>query len=146
MTENSVNATPLIDVVMCLIVFFLIVGKMATDRGVPVRLPQTAVGQDEPSASIVVITVSRAAEGVRPSAPGTGGWLAYGIVVQLDGDRMQTPKDLEAAIRAKVLENPNVSVQIRGDRELAFGSMEPVFRALGQGGAKSVRLATERLP
>lgn len=138
---EAVNATPLIDVVMCLIVFFLIVGKLSSERGFPVNLPQTGVGQDEKSASVLIVTVSKAAE----DAPRTtGSWALYGISVQADGLATDTPKSLEAMVRGKLSENPQASVQIRADRELPFGAIEPVLRAAGQGGAKSVRLATER--
>ena len=36
--SGKINVTPLIDVVMVLIVFYLIVGKLAADRKAPVQL------------------------------------------------------------------------------------------------------------
>ncbi|MBY0311566.1 MAG: biopolymer transporter ExbD [Phycisphaerales bacterium] len=136
---EAVNVTPLIDVVMCLIIFFLIVGKLATDRGLPVNLPRTGVGQEEQSASLLVVTVVK----LGADEPKTG-WGAYGIRVQADGRTLDFPKDLETAVRGKLAGNPSASVQVRADRELPYGAIEPVLRALGLGGAKSVRLATER--
>ena len=51
---GEVNVTPLIDVVMCLIIFYLMVGKLATDRKTPVTLPESAVGtQAEPDVLVV---------------------------------------------------------------------------------------------
>lgn len=138
---EAVNVTPLIDVVMCLIIFFLIVGKLATDRGIPVRLPQTGVGQEENAAAVMIVTVARAADGL----PGAG-WAALGVVVQIDGQNVVDAKALENAVRAKMAVQPALSIQVRADRELSFGSVEPVLRAAGLGGARSVRLATERTP
>jgi biopolymer transport protein ExbD len=138
---EGINATPLIDVVMCLIIFFLIVGKLSSNSGPLVRLPVTGVGQDEQSASLMIVTVSRAAEGL-PKL----GWNVYGVAVFADGQEVQNPKGLEQAVRGKLAANPAASVQVRADKTLLFGSIEPVLRAAGQGGAKSVRLATERLP
>ncbi|HEX8911617.1 MAG TPA: biopolymer transporter ExbD [Humisphaera sp.] len=46
MKEGGVNVTPLIDVVMCLIVFFMLVAKIgvATGASKPMMLPDTIVG------------------------------------------------------------------------------------------------------
>ncbi len=138
---EAINATPLIDVVMCLILFFLIVGKLSSENGPMVRLPQTGVGQEEQSASVMIVTVSKAAEGTDKA-----GWGAYGIVVHADGAESDNAKELESAVRSKLAANAAASVQVRADRSLLWGNVEPVLRAAGQGGAKSVRLATERLP
>ncbi|HMN41666.1 MAG TPA: biopolymer transporter ExbD [Phycisphaerales bacterium] len=138
---EAVNATPLIDVVMCLILFFLIVGKLSSEAGPMVRLPQTGVGQEEQSSSIMIVTVSRAAAEAPKNA-----WTGYGIAVYSEGEELANPKALEAAVRGKLGINSAASVQVRADRSLPWGSIDPVLRAAGQGGAKSVRLATERLP
>jgi biopolymer transport protein ExbD len=136
-----VNATPLIDVVMCLILFFLIVGKLSSENGPLVKLPQTGVGQDEQSSAIMIVTVSR----VAADAPKTA-WTGYGIAVFSEGQELANPKALESAVRGRLAANSAASVQVRADRSLPWGSIDPVLRAAGQGGAKSVRLATERMP
>ena len=137
---HGINATPLIDVVMCLIIFFLIVGKLATDRGWRVNLPDSGVGREETNKNVLIVTVARIPEGVTP----TPGWGPLGVVVQLDGDETSDSKALETLVRGKIMAQSGLSVQVRADRELPFGAVEPVLRALGQAGAKSVRLATER--
>ncbi|HVU63311.1 MAG TPA: biopolymer transporter ExbD [Phycisphaerales bacterium] len=136
---EAVNATPLIDVVMCLIMFFLIVGKLSSENGPLVKLPETGVGQDEQSAQIMIITVSVAGPDVAKT-----GFGAHGISVYTEGETMDTPKELENAVRAKLAAHPAASLQIRGERSLPWGSLDPVLRAAAFGGAKSVRLATER--
>ena len=88
---EGINATPLIDVVMCLILFFLIVGKLSSENGPMVHLPQTGVGQDEQSAAVLIVTVSKAAEG----EPRTG-WSAYGVTVHADGLPSDNAKSLES--------------------------------------------------
>src|SRR5262245_29295771 len=53
---GEINVTPLIDVVMCLIIFYLLVGKLATDRKVQIKLPESTVGAEaEPEVLIVNI-------------------------------------------------------------------------------------------
>lgn len=143
---ESINVTPLIDVVMCLIIFFLIVGKLSTDRGLAVRLPPSARGAEEASPVVMIVTVAKLADAPESVAEGAEGWKSLGITVQADGEPVADSKALEAAIRGKILAAPLTSIQVRADRALNFGNVEPVLRACGQGGAKSVRLATERTP
>lgn len=46
MKEGGVNVTPLIDVVMCLIIFFMLVAKIGVSTGAsPMDLPQTIMGK-----------------------------------------------------------------------------------------------------
>lgn len=143
---EAINVTPLIDVVMCLIIFFLIVGKLATERGMFVKLPQTGVGSEETSQSVLVITIAKLADAQAMGVKSETAWSALGIAVQVDGQPVEDSKALENAVRSRIAEHNNASVQVRADRELAYGSVEPVLRAAGMGGARSVRLATERLP
>ena len=53
---EAVNVTPLIDVVMVMIIFFLIVGKLATDADARLRLPQSGIGTttQQPGRTITV--------------------------------------------------------------------------------------------
>ena len=44
---DKINVTPLIDVVMVLIVFYLIVGKLATDSAARVELPRATGAQQQ---------------------------------------------------------------------------------------------------
>lgn len=145
---EAINVTPLIDVVMCLIIFFLIVGKLSTDRGAPVRLPSSIRGSEETSASVMIVTVARLGDPASALAESAQGWRTYGITVQADGQPMADAKALEAAVRGKLLSAPGggagLSIQIRADRDLPFGSVEPILRSCGQAGAKSVRFAAER--
>lgn len=142
---EAINVTPLIDVVMCLIIFFLIVGKLSTDRGLRVRLPESIRGSEESSGAVMVVTIARLAAAPESIASASEGWQKFGVTVQADGDVVPDQQSLEAAVRGRISENPALSIQVRADRDLSFGSVEPVLRACGQAGAKSVRLATERI-
>jgi biopolymer transport protein ExbD len=143
---EGINVTPLIDVVMCLIIFFLIVGKLSTDRGLAVRLPESIRGTEEASPMVMVVTVASLAAAPESVVLATEGWRSFGITVQVDGRAVVDAKELESEVRGKLLDAPLTSIQVRADRGLAYGSVEPVLKACGQGGAKSVRLATERVP
>ncbi len=147
--HQGVNATPLIDVVMCLIIFFLLVGKLASDRGAAVRLPESARGHEEQAATILVVTVTALPSGpivTDAASPREGGFAAIGVEVEVDGKTLQGSKDLESAVRAKLATDLQASIQIRADRDLSFAAVEPVLRACGNAGARSVRLAAEKTP
>ncbi len=134
---EGVNATPLIDVVMCLIIFFLIVGKLASERGRQVKLPETSHGQSARAADPMIVNV------VRPEGPGAA-WLAgLGKVFIVDRE-VPDAAVLESLVRDRLLERPATAVEIRADRDLPYGAVEPVLRACGQAGAANVRLATEK--
>lgn len=141
---EAINVTPLIDVVMCLIIFFLIVGKLASERGMAVNLPRADSGKEESTASVLVITIARSGSGTSGGAAGSTTFAGMGLVVQVDGRSVEDAKGVELAVLARISERPETGVQVRADRDLSFGAVEPVLRAAGRGGAKSVRLAAER--
>lgn len=143
---EAINVTPMIDVVMCLIIFFLIVGKLSSDRGVLVPLPQSIRGTEETSPTVLVVTIARLAGSPPEIADAAAGWKAFGVTVQADGQPMADAKALESLVRGRLAEAPGLSIQVRGDRALPYGAVEPVLRACGQAGAKSVRFAAERDP
>lgn len=149
---EPINVTPLIDVVMCLIVFFLIVGKLASDASA-VRLPDSAVGRASSAGQAVVISIAR---GDLPgSAPAQRWGEGPGVLARVfvDGQPVAGENELVAAIRERaalllgVPESGDLArapVHIRADRDLPYGAIEPALRAAGRAGIPGVRLATER--
>lgn len=122
------NVTPLIDVVMCLIVFHLMVGHLVLERRGTARLPVTAVGTDEQrKRDPAVITVRR--DGA----------------VLLDGVETQAER-VESAMAGRIAREPGLAVQVRADRELDFARVRPVLAGLQRAGVRGVELATERQP
>jgi biopolymer transport protein ExbD len=128
---GHVNVTPMIDVVMCLIVFYLIVGKLAADQRSNVPLPVSEKGLTEKPSDHIVINIVPVARGSAESR----------IVI----DTREVPMDgLEAAIRERLGAKPGMVVEIRGSRDLRYGEIARVIRACKEAGVESVRLATER--
>jgi biopolymer transport protein ExbD len=141
--SGKINVTPLIDVVMCLIVFFLIVGKLAHDQRIRIDLPASRVGLTEKSPDVLIINVV-------PAPP--GGTLPGGTALQsgvpgfriiIDASTIEPPA-LEAAIRERLIARPEAIVEVRASRQLAYGAVASVIRACKSAGVASVRLATER--
>jgi len=127
---GKINVTPMIDVVMCLIVFYLIVGKLAADQRSNIKLPPSATGIVDKAQDQLVINI------MPGSSPGS-----TRIVI----DAFDIPEaSLEATIRERITAKPDVVVEVRGSRELSYASVARVVRACKDAGVESVRLATER--
>ena len=119
---SHVNVTPMIDVVMCLIVFYLIVGRLVLERRGEVSLPISTVGDAVPEhADPAVISVER------------------GGTIRLDG-REVTMAGLADALALRA----DRRVRLRGDRSLPFDSIRPVLDACRDAGIDAVELATEQ--
>lgn len=128
---SPVNATPLIDVVLCMIVFFLLVGRLAQTQRIPMRLPESASGSaDMPRDSFVINLVPGEGPG------GAAKILVNDLVVGIEG--------VAPALSARLNDNPGVTVQIRAPRDIAYGQVEPILEACASAGVTDVRLATDR--
>lgn len=137
--SHGVNVTPMIDVVMCLIIFFLMVGKLAADRGKEVRLPETRYGQSDKAEDTMVVDV------VKTQGPGAA-WLAGAGQASVGADAFADGAALEMLIRERLRGSPAAAVEIRADRDLTYSAVEPVLQACAKAGARNVRLATEKRP
>lgn len=126
-----INVTPMIDVVMVLIVFYLMVGRMASDQRADLPLPPSHAGIDEPVDEALVIEVRRP---VTPGGP---------ALLSLAGTPI-SPEALEQALRAELEAVPGRAIRVRADRALAYGLIEPAIDAARRAGATAIRLAAER--
>lgn len=129
---GHINVTPLIDVVMCLIIFFLLVGRLASQQGKPISLPSTGVGDTETPPRLVLA--------VAPSTTvGTPELTLGGTSVSL--------AELPGMLKARLNVRPGDSagaLAIRADRRLSWGEVRPVVEACRSAGLSSVKLVTER--
>jgi biopolymer transport protein ExbD len=128
---GKINVTPMIDVVMCLIVFYLIVGKLAADQRTTIRLPTSTTGVEEKTQDTLIINVM----------PTRGDAPARFVIDTLD----VSPENLQAAIRDRLMDTQDVVVELRGSRELTYSAIAFAMRACKEAGVESVRLATERV-
>lgn len=123
---GHVNVTPMIDVVMVLIIFYLIVGRLVLERRGQVDLPETRIGEKLPEESDpLVITVA-----------GDG-------LLRLDGELVRASA-LPDLIAARAVEGRRV--RIRGDRGVPFSAIRPAVDACRKAGVTSIELATEQVP
>lgn len=118
-----INVTPLIDVVMVLIIFYLIVGQLVMDRRGEVELPSAREGeQEDPRDRPIIVMIGAADE------------------VLVEGQRVE-PARAGRVVAGVLASEPDRPVQIRGARTLPYRDVEPVLDALRDAGIRTVRLA-----
>lgn len=122
--DRRINVTPLIDVVMVMIVFFLIVGKLAADERSPIDLPGADGRVRIGDSGTLVVNVG-----------------ADGAIV-LHGETVER-EILATRLRAAASEHEGLIVQVRADRALSYGAIEPVIGACRDAGISAVRFAAE---
>lgn len=126
---GKINVTPLIDVVMVLIIFYLIVGKLAMQRLEAVDLPVSALGAPDRAGAPLVVEVLAGGDGaVRLTADGVA----------------VTPESLEALVRSRREADPALVVQVRADRATDYTLVAPAVEACRRAGLASLRLVTLR--
>ena len=131
-STGHINVTPLIDVVMCLIIFFLLVGRLASQQGKPISLPSTGVGETDPTPRLVIA--------IAPTTTvGSPELLLDGTPVSL----AELPSMLKSRLGEAAATAP---LAIRADRRLSWGEVRPVVEACRSAGLTSVKLVTERAP
>jgi biopolymer transport protein ExbD len=125
---GRVNVTPLIDVVMVLIVFYLIVGHLVLERRGEGRLPEARYGRE----------LERAARPLTLS-------VIDGEMVLVDGQ--ETPLDrLQSVLEGRLAREGGVRVELRAGRDRPYGQVEPLIHACRDAGVRSVELVTEKAP
>ncbi|MEM7755101.1 MAG: biopolymer transporter ExbD [Planctomycetota bacterium] len=122
-----VNVTPMIDVVMVLIVFFLLVGHLANERRGAVDLPAATQGEDEDGTRRPVVVLVRTAGDVRVDGVGVG-----------DAD---LGRAISAGVESRRRAGRFGGVHVRADAGIAYDAVRPVLEACREAGVGEVRLA-----
>lgn len=121
---GHINVTPLIDIVMVLIVFYLLVGQLALDRRGELELPEAARGVEaEPTDTPVSITI------------GPDGVMSI--------EAIETPPELiPRMLDVLIDQHPGRAVQIRADKATPYRHVRAALDACREAGVSHVELAT----
>ena len=138
MHDEHVNVTPLIDVMMCLIIFFLVCGRLAAqESNDKVIVPRAELGQQLPEQRdrLLINVVPRGSvQAVGTEEP----------IVSIRGGEIAM-NDLAKYLRDEKGKTPDVKVIIRADRNIPYQWIAPVLTACAQAGIKSVNFSTLHL-
>jgi len=131
MHSDHVNVTPLIDVIMCLIIFFLLCGQFAKEEAIDrVRIPQAGLGLEmaDQRGRLLINVVPN---GDNPPD----------VVIRAEIIR---PDNLAGYLVQEKADNPEVKVIIRADQDTPYNYISPVLVACAQANITSVNFATRR--
>ena len=139
------NVTPLIDVVMCLIIFYMLVAKIGVNMGqdAKIELPTSLLGITlKDLGNTVTLNVARPPTGDEPLVtmldPASGQMVDLKII---DG----TKRPLQAFLKKLKGENAEFKVIIRADQGLEYRFLEPVLITCSEAAVKNVNFAA-RVP
>ena len=120
---SEINVTPFVDVMLVLLIIFMVTAPLLT-AGVPVDLPKASAQPIAEPVEPLVITVNKEGK----------------IFLQ------QTEIELESLVPRLVAitsNKPDTRIFIRGDRELAYGSVMQVMATTTSAGFTKVALITD---
>ena len=131
-SADKINVTPLIDVVMVLIVFYLIVGKLATDSSARVELPRTPLGAQQQDRGLVI--------SLAIDDQGQQALTLDGNDITLD----QLTSELTLRMPELATGTQSQPISLRADRRFSFGEVQPIVAACKAAGVTSLKLITTR--
>jgi biopolymer transport protein ExbD len=134
------NVTPLVDIVMCLIIFYMLVAKIGVDTGADkkIDLPVSLQGNKlEDLGNTVTLNVSAGAEQPFVTTLSTTTGKTEEIKV-VEGDK----RPLRSLLQVYRRQNERFKVIIRGDQDLDYRFLEPVLVACNEAQVRDVNFAT----
>ena len=135
--DDHVNVTPLIDIVMCLIIFFMICGKLAKDESSGnVTVPTAKLGQELPDKrDRLVINVPQSKRDNFGNQPAP--------VLEIRNQPVEMTK-LTEYLRNVVKGNHDIKILIRADEALQYQYISPVLVSCAEAQIKSVHFSTRQ--
>jgi biopolymer transport protein ExbD len=157
MKEGGVNVTPLIDVVMCLIIFFMLVAKIGVNNGgAKMDLPETIIGVkiDKLLGTLVINVTDPNIVGFDDKGKAIRTPTKLDPVITAVIDKEGTAKEVRLEIRdsgGRVIDEPlmrvlkemqkknkDFSVTIRAQKQLQFQTLQRVILAVAKAGVTKV--------
>jgi len=117
------NATPLVDVIFMLTIFFMLVSRFSSAEQVPMELPEPA-----DSAAEVVKMKDRVIINCSPAGPEAG--PDEGVRYAIGPNRPESLYVLSDRLAAMKQIMPNIKVVVRADRRLPYEDVRAVMRIL----------------
>ena len=146
-TGMSLNLAPMVDVMMCLIIFFLLASKLVQFEHHPVDLPWAVAAKEVASQDLG----QRVTINVRPAADGRDQTAEY-VVADWDGkrfiERLLQPEEINSLLRTRSAKATAVDQElrcvIRADQRVQYQHVETVLRACGLAQVSNVVFSTNK--
>jgi biopolymer transport protein ExbD len=150
------NVVPLIDVIMCLIVFFMLIAKFGVNTGEDemIQIPKSILGTSiDDLGNTMVLNVSNPVPGLdQPTVSGLVGDKVEPLRIIDPSGRSQLVDtlryrrfgaDLKPGGDGLNRDNPDFRVIIRGAENLDYRYLEPVLNSIANAGVSTVAYQTE---
>ncbi|HVE72990.1 MAG TPA: biopolymer transporter ExbD [Thermoanaerobaculia bacterium] len=121
---SDINVTPLVDVVLVLLIIFMVVTPML-QKGVPVNLPVTEAPDKTPDTE----------KQLQISVKSDGSVYLGPNVVRKD--------QVESALKEMYERTPDREIAVKGDRQVKYGDVLDVLKALREVGFNDVGLIAQ---
>ena len=144
MKEGGVNVTPLIDIVMCLIIFFMLVAKIGVSTGAEqMEIPQTVWGlKIDDLGNTLLLNVRRGA-GDEPGITALVNEKQQQIRLSQMGASGKMESPLVDVLTRLRNHNEEFRIIIRAEKDLPYRDLELVLLAAGQANVKNVNFNTK---
>lgn len=119
---SEINVTPLVDVMLVLLIVFIVTAPLLT-QAVTVKLPKTEQTQPAPDQHVSILSVTASGES------------------RLD-DKTVALEMLESELKALMIKDPEVSVQLQADRAAVFESVAKVMASAQRSGIAKLSFVT----
>jgi biopolymer transport protein ExbD len=146
--EGGVNVTPLIDIVMCLIIFFMLVAKIGVNTGddPSIAIPATVLGKELADRGQALTLNVRPGVGDDPmvTALVEGGVEGSSQPQEIKLiDTVTNTRPLYEVLKKIKASNPDLKIIIRGDEEMAYKYLQPVLITCVEAKVKNVNFDTK---
>lgn len=134
-TPISLNLAPMVDVMMCLLIFFMLATRMVQQEHSRIDLPQAQAAREVERQSLgnrVVVNVRR----------GDGG--SPDSVEYLLRDQAKPLREVIAKLAEEHRADPEVNCVIRADRDIPFEHVETILGECAGLGVRNITLAALR--
>jgi biopolymer transport protein ExbD len=143
-TSMTLNLAPMVDVMMCLIIFFLLASKLADEMDV--QLPWAVAAETPEEVALgnrITLSVRRAGAALDEVEYSVRDWDGEKIT-----NRFLTPNDVMVLLRARALRAEQAGQTLRcvinADREVPYAAVEVLLRACGLAKISNVVFATQK--
>ena len=146
MKEGGVNVTPLIDIVMCLIIFFMLVAKIGVTDGSDksIDIPASIWGNElKDKGNMLTLNVRQRNTQGEPLVTGLveGATNGKPIEIQLQQGNRHPLFEVLQKLRK---DNDKFGVIIRGEKEMTYQALVPVLTACANAKVKTINLNTSK--
>ena len=142
---NSLNMTPVIDIVFLLIIFFLVVSQFIESENFPVTVPdgcEFAQDDEEGGMQVTTLTVMNKAEEGITFAVGPEEITAQDVA-GLSGVVSRLAELIDASLRDLPADKKTVTLRI--DKDITYSHAQYALAAVAQSTAANIRLAALKI-